>query len=376
MTQTPSRRTAALKAYGAGGVVAGALALGMGAARIAEGTRAALGGRPSDERLVRIARSPHWRDGAFHNTRAMATMPTDQLGLLRRMRGSRGRRRPSAVVPLARPGIPGVSSVPVVTWFGHASVLVELGGARILLDPVWGERCSPSRVAGPKRVHPVPVPLAELGPVDAVVISHDHYDHLDRDTIVELARTAAEFVVPLGVGAHLEAWGVAPDRVVELDWDESQTVAGVEVTCVESQHFSGRGVRRDETLWASWVLASPSGRVFFSGDTGFFDGYPAMAAAYGPFDVALMAIGAYDPGWHGIHLDPEEAVRAAVDLGSPLLVPIHWGTFVLAPHPWAEPVERLLPAAGAAGVRVAVPRPGESVDISAPAPVVAWWRQA
>ena len=140
------------------------------------------------------------------------------------------------------------------------------------------------------------------------------------------------------------------------------------VTAVESQHFSGRGLRRDGTLWASWVLAGEAGRVFFSGDTGYFDGYAGIGAEHGPFDVSLMAVGAYDPAWADIHLDPEEAVRATAELGGGLLLPIHWCTFVLAPHPWAEPVERMLVAAATEGVPVVVPRVGDRVDVSAPAP--------
>ena len=211
------------------------------------------------------------------------------------------------------------------------------------------------------------MPLEQIGRVDAVVISHDHYDHLDMATIQALAATTdAVFLVPLGVGAHLDVWGVPGARVVECDWGEGHEVGGVRVTAVESQHFSGRGLRRDGTLWASWVFPAPGGRVFFSGDTGYFDGYPGIGAEHGPFDVSLMAVGAYDPAWRDIHLDPEEAVRATVELGGGLLLPIHWCTFVLAPHPWAEPVERLLVAAASEGVPVVVPRVGDRVDVANP----------
>ena len=220
----------------------------------------------------------------------------------------------------------------------------------------------------------MPVDLDRLGPVDAVVISHDHYDHLDTDTVRALAAgTDALFVVPLGVGAHLDAWGVAPTRYVECDWGESVEVGGVTVTAVEAQHFSGRGLRRDGTLWASWVLAGPDGRVFFSGDTGYFDGYEGIGAEPGPFDVSLMAVGAYDRAWPDIHLAPEEAVQATRELSGGLLLPIHWCTFVLAPHPWAEPVERLLAAAESGEVPVVVPRVGDRVDVTAPPLLEPWW---
>lgn len=363
------------KALGFGGVMAAAAAVGTGIGRLVEPVTASMGAHPEGARLDRMRASAQWGGTTFHNRRVTSSLPSPETGALQRMRDNWSRRKPAGPIPVVTSTTPPQTTAPVVTWFGHASALLTLDGARILLDPVWSDRCSPSQHVGPKRLHPNPVGLADLGRVDLVVISHDHYDHLDMDTVVDLARsTEAMFVVPLGIGAHLESWGVAPERVVELDWEESHTQAGVSLTCVESQHFSGRGFNRDETLWASWVVAGPSGRVFFSGDTGYFDGYAELGERHGPFDIALMAIGAYDPAWRSIHLDPEEAVQATVELGRPLLLPIHWGTFVLAPHPWEEPVERLLTAADAADVRVVVPRPGESVQADQPAVVDPWWR--
>ncbi len=336
---------------------------------------AAVGARPDGARLERIRSSPQYRAGAFHNTtRGTSAMPQSQRDVFKRFRENAPVRHPSGPIPVVsaarEPAVDGVK----VTWFGHASCLVELDGVRLLLDPVWSERCSPSQHLGPRRLHAVPVPLSGLGRVDAVVISHDHYDHLDMDTVQTLARTTqAVFLVPLGVGAHLDVWGVPASRVRELDWEEAQTIGGVRVTAVEAQHFSGRGLRRDGTLWASWVLAGASGKVFFSGDSGFFEGYERIGADHGPFDASLMAVGAYDPAWHDIHLDPEEAVEATVRLRGGLLLPIHWCTFVLAPHPWAEPVERLLVAAATRGVPVAVPRVGDRVEASDRPGLDPWW---
>ncbi|GAA4413799.1 MBL fold metallo-hydrolase [Fodinibacter luteus] len=356
--------------------IAAGAASALGAlAAAGRGVNAAMGGRPSGARLERVQRSPAYRAGAFHNTtRGTAVLPTGQRDVLRRFRESSATRRPPAPIPVVSASHAPRPDGLHVTWFGHASCLVELDGVRILLDPVWSERCSPSRHVGPRRLHAVPVPLSGLGRVDAVVISHDHYDHLDMDTVRELAGlTDAVFIVPLGVGAHLDAWGVPGHRVVECDWEEGYDVRGVRVTAVEAQHFSGRGLRRDGTLWASWVLAGSGGRVFFSGDSGFFPGYARIGADHGPFDTALMAVGAYDPAWHDIHLDPEEAVEATRLMQGGLLVPIHWCTFVLAPHPWSEPVERLLVAAATGGVPVAVPRVGDRVDVGSPPGLDAWW---
>lgn len=356
--------------------IAAGAASALGAlAAAGKGVNAAMGGRPAGARLARVRQSPAYRAGAFHNThRHTSSMPTSQRDVLRRFRESSDTRHPSVPIPVVSAAREPATGGVHVSWFGHASALVEVGGVRVLCDPVWSERCSPSQHLGPRRLHAVPVPLAGLGRIDAVVISHDHYDHLDMDTIRALVDlTDAVFLVPLGVGAHLDAWGVPDHRVVECDWEEGHSVRGVRITAVEAQHFSGRGLRRDGTLWASWVVAGLTGRVFFSGDTGFFDGYARIGAEHGPFDASLMAVGAYDPAWRDIHLDPEEAVEATRLLSGGLLLPIHWCTFVLAPHPWAEPVERLLVAAATHGVPVAVPRVGDRVDVSDPPGLDAWW---
>jgi L-ascorbate metabolism protein UlaG (beta-lactamase superfamily) len=207
------------------------------------------------------------------------------------------------------------------------------------------------------------------------VISHDHYDHLDMPTIQALSATGTRFVVPLGIGAHLERWGVPPERIVDLDWYESTEQLGVVFTATPARHYSGRGVfDGDRTLWASWVIASAQQRVFFSGDTGYSAEFRKIGERFGPFDLTLIKIGASDPTWHEIHMSPEDAVRTHQDLRGKLLLPIHWGTWNLAYHAWNEPAERVLVAAHAASVRLIMPKPGEWVDVAAPAPVATWWR--
>jgi L-ascorbate metabolism protein UlaG (beta-lactamase superfamily) len=223
----------------------------------------------------------------------------------------------------------------------------------------------------------VPVPLSALPPVDAVVISHDHYDHLDVPTVRALARrSAAPFLVPLGVAAHLRRWGVPDERIVELDWGEQARIGGLTLTCTEARHFSGRGLQRNTTLWSSWALAGPVHRAFFGGDTGYTPAFAAIGAEHGPFDLTALPIGAYSERWPLIHMNPEEAVRAHLDLaGGPrgVLVPVHWATFNLGFHPWGEPARRLRAAAAEAGVRTAMPRPGERVDATAPPAATDWW---
>jgi L-ascorbate metabolism protein UlaG (beta-lactamase superfamily) len=357
------------------------LAAGGWMLRALHGAPGALGGDPASVRAV-TERSPNYHDGVFVNLdpASRSSLDREQFALIARefVRG-RGKSRPPAPIPLAAPGIfetdPGRFAV---SWLGHSTALLEIDGYRVLTDPVWSKRCSPSDVVGPERLHPPPVQLDALPALDAVVISHDHYDHLDVDTVIALAKTQrAPFFVPLGVGAHLRAWGIPEHRIVELDWDESGRVDELTLICLPARHFSGRFLERNSTLWASWGIIGPSHRAYFGGDTGYTKSFAEIGADHGPFDLTLLPIGAYNPSWPDVHMNPEEAVQAHADVtasGSGLLVPIHWGTFRLAPHPWAEPVERLLAAAEADDVEVAVPAPGQRIDPSGPASLNPWWR--
>ena len=244
------------------------------------------------------------------------------------------------------------------------------------MDPVMKKRASPSELVGPARFHPPPLPLDEMPELDVVLISHDHYDHLDKPAVIELARRGNRFVTSLGVGAHLEGWGVDPERITELDWQESATVGRVRITAKPARHFSGRTpFDRNKTLWSSWTLEGPEHRVFFIGDSGFFEGMADVGRDHGPFDLTLIKIGAYAETWPDIHLTPEDAVRIHRMVQGARMVPIHWGTFNLAFHAWNEPPERLLAAAAEAGVAVSFPRLGAFFDPAAPGPLDPWWRE-
>ncbi|MBF6206024.1 MULTISPECIES: MBL fold metallo-hydrolase [Nocardia] len=330
-----------------------------------------------------------YRDRQFHNTEPSTQVVAGSApSLLVSALTRRNAGRPRAPIPLQTPKQPTAAAALAVTWYGHATTVLEVDGYRILTDPVWSERVSPSPLVGPARMHPAPQPLADLPPIDAVIISHDHYDHLDKETVRELvARQSAPFLVPIGIGAHLRHWGVPEERIVELDWGGSVSLAdlgldrnGVDlvITCTEARHFSGRGLLRNTTLWASWSIVGPTRRAYFGGDTGYTKAFAEAGAALGPFDLTLLPIGAYDERWPDVHMNPEEAVRAHADLcgGNPghgLLVPIHWATFNLAFHGWSEPVERMVTAARAAGTTVAVPMPGQRVDPSSAPPGDSWW---
>ncbi len=338
-------------------------------------------------RLERMAASPRWTGEGFHNVHPIlpslrdpaAPRPTLRDFLL----AGGSPRYPEAPLPSADPRA-GWQRAPAsglrVTWLGHSTALIEIDGVRLLTDPVWGLRASPFALIGPKRFQPAPVRLRDVPQVDAVLISHDHYDHLDYPTIRTLARrSAVPFVTSLGVGAHLEDWGVAPDRITELDWWESHRLpgTGVVVTAAPSQHFSGRGFSdRNATAWSSFAIRSPRHAVFFSGDTGLTPEYAAIRDRLGPFDVVMLEIGAWNAAWGDIHLGPVNALQAHEWLGGGALLPIHWATFSLAMHAWDEPGDTLLAHAEKRGVPLLLPKLGESVEPAFAPPARAWWRAA
>jgi L-ascorbate metabolism protein UlaG (beta-lactamase superfamily) len=345
------------------------------------------GARASGERLARMQASPRWVDGGFRNLHPIPAglrSTTVARPTLTEFLCADPGRTPPGPLPAQDPRVawhqaPGTGLR--ATWLGHSTVLVEIDGYRVLTDPVWGTRASPFRLLGPKRFQPMPLRLRDLPAVDVVVISHDHYDHLDYPTLRALARhTQVPFVTSLGVGAHLQAWGVAPERISELDWWESHTLpgTGLSITAAPSQHFSGRGLKdRNATLWSSLVIAGPRHRVFFSGDTGLTSEYQQIRQLLGPFDLVMLEVGAYHPSWGDIHLGPANALQAQDWLGGAPLLPVHWGTFSLALHAWNEPVESLLHLAAHRHATLLMPQPGQAVEPAQAAQagtVNAWWR--
>ena len=342
------------------------------------GAYSATGSRAKDGRLAAIKSSPNWKDGKFVNTLPQSDI---RLGpILRDWFDRPSQTEPAIALPvLARQASDFVTPPEDglrITWLGHSTVLVEIDRHRVLVDPVWGERASPFASAGPKRFHAAPLPLDQLPEIDVVVISHDHYDHLDRETVLALGDKVPLYAVPLGVGAHLEHWGVAPERIVELDWWGEVRVGDLELTATPARHASGRSLTfsdRDETLWSGWAIRGPEHRVYYSGDTAMFPELADIGERLGPFDAALIETGAYNPLWVDVHMGPEQAIVAHELVRGGLFIPVHWGTFDLAVHNWTEPVERTLAAAELTGVKVAVPRPGESIVPSAAPALQRWW---
>lgn len=264
-----------------------------------------------------------------------------------------------------------------VTWLGHSSVIIEMEGLLILTDPVLGKRPSPLPFLGPRRYHrALPIEPENIPMLDAVIISHDHYDHLDYDTILRLKERARRFITPLGVGAYLEKWGIPRERITELDWWGKTTVGGfLEVIAAPGQHFSGRSLfRRNDTLWASWVLKGKKFRLFFSGDSGYSPSFREIGRRFGPFDITLMENGQYNEKWRRVHMLPEESFQAHRDLRGRVMIPIHWGTYCLSVHDWYEPAERLLLAARGHESSIVIPRIGETYTSGTVLPLTRWWR--
>ncbi|MFZ5444896.1 MAG: MBL fold metallo-hydrolase [Myxococcota bacterium] len=329
-------------------------------------------------RRERVKASKQFDGSLFRNPTGLGPeLKGNPLPLLGEYFFGDAKRAPSKPLPLVRPHDAWARPVETghrVTWLGHSTVLLELDGHRVLTDPVFGDRASPFSFAGPRRFHPVPATLDELPPLDVVLLSHDHYDHLCRTTMEALARTPVPIVTSLGVGAHLEEMGIAAERITELDWGEAIEVKGLRITATPSQHFSGRGVKRNTTLWSSFVIETSRRKVFFSGDTGLTEQFRDIAAQHGPFELVMLEVGAFHPAWGTIHLGPDNALEAFRMLGGGTLLPVHWGTFNLALHAWDEPAERLVERAGKEGLRVLTPRLGEVVEPSRVEGPTPWWR--
>jgi L-ascorbate metabolism protein UlaG (beta-lactamase superfamily) len=347
----------------------------LGVALLGASGCASLGRSATGARLERVEASPHHADGEFHNPQPIVN---DVWGALTAMCDPSPSLVPSAPLAfavdtqeLARPPASGLR----VTWFGHSSVLVELGGKRILTDPIWSERASPLGWVGPKRFSFAKQPLEALPAPDVVVVSHNHYDHLDYGTIQRLAKTNATFIVPLGVGDSLLAWGVPEARVIELDWWQHHRVGPeLEIVSVPARHASGRtGLDSDESFWSGYALLGTSARVYYSGDTGLFPGMREIGERFGPFDLTMIEVGQYGASWPDWHVGPEQAVRAHQFVKGRTLLPVHWAAFALGNHGWTEPIERTLLAAEAANVDVVTPRLGQSFEPHEEQPRAHWW---
>ncbi len=262
-------------------------------------------------------------------------------------------------------------------WFAHSAFLLQIEGKNILLDPMLGKVAAPHPLLGTNRFNKeFPIAIDELPPIDAVIFSHDHYDHLDYDSVVQLKGKTKHFYVPLGVGIHLEAWGVSASKITELDWWQDVQLESLKLICTPAQHFSGRKFNNGQsTLWSSWVIKSENENIYFSGDSGYATHFIEIGNKYGPFDLALMECGQYNKMWPDIHMMPEQTAQAGVDVKAKKIMPIHWAGFKLALHEWVDPVERLKAKAKELNLQVITPKIGEKIIIKDSINnYTNWWR--
>lgn len=310
---------------------------------------------------------PQRRDGPFVNKAAGVQSGEGKIGaiLWRYLTQKVADKTPAIALPVQKMQLAATAGASAVSKISHSTLLLELNQHYWLLDPVFSKRASPSQWLGPARFHDLPLELEQVPELAGIIISHDHYDHLDKHSIQALERRTALFIVPLGVDQHLRNWGVPAHKIVALDWWQQHQSKGVTFTAAPTQHFSGRGLfDKNQTLWASWAIKTENYNLYFSGDSGYFPGFAEIGQRLGPFDLTFIETGAYDEMWADIHMQPEQSLRAHLDLQGKILIPIHNSSFDLAMHAWYEPLERLTAAAAVYQVPVFTPIFGQKLQFS------------
>ncbi len=338
----------------------------------------AFGRKPAKNR---VEFSPQFSNGSFKNTipTSMNTDLKSSLTMIRDVVRKNEDLKPGDSLPnINFPMLDHPSNKTNVTWFGHSACMIDIDGKLILLDPMFGDSPSPFLGLGGKRFsRGLPFSIKDLPVIDAVLFSHDHYDHLDYGTIQKLRAKVRHYFVPIGVGSHLERWGIDPDSITELDWWSEVEFQGLTLAAAPARHFSGRSLHdRNSTLWSSWIIKGSESTIFFSGDSGYGPHFREIGERFGPFDLTLMECGQYDHRWAGIHMIPEETIQAHKDVKGKLLLPIHWGAFTLSFHDWTDPIERVTKAGQKEGVQILTPMIGETVVLNGgPYPEEKWWEE-
>ncbi|TYA72030.1 hypothetical protein FUA24_18855 [Seonamhaeicola marinus] len=337
------------------------------------------GGNQSEESLIKIKNSPNYNgDGAFKNQELTLASTGFKWSSIPKFFTNGNNKVPSGVLPqnkLTTEYFENEPKEPRITWFGHSALFLEMDQLNIFIDPMLGNVPAPHPLLGGSRFNKeLPISIENLPEIDLVLISHDHYDHLDYGSIQQLKDKVKLFYVPLGIKAHLTEWGISSEKIKEFDWWESAKIKGVEFVSTPARHFSGRGFKRNNTLWCSWVIKSENNSIYFSGDSGYGKHFKDIGEKYGPFDFAMMECGQYDEQWAHIHMMPEETVQASIDVQAEVIMPIHWGAFKLALHEWTDPIERSIKKAKELNVKMATPIIGEAVVVNKDYPSLDWWK--
>lgn len=372
-----SARCAPMKRLRTTMILTALILIGLAAATFLFMQQNVFGHDPAEVRLERIKRSPNYRNGAFQNVETTAVMRQDASyrGMLTDFFNKPKDNVPPKPIPSVRTDLKALTdSTPTIVWFGHSSYLIKSKGVTILVDPVFSGNASPVSFFGKAFPGADAYSVDDMPDIDMLVLTHDHYDHLDYKTITQLIPKVKKFYTALGVGAHLEYWGVPTDRIVEFDWWESQSVASdVALTAVPARHFSGRSFARGRTLWTAFVLKLHGYTLFMGGDSGYGKHFREIGEKYGPFDLAILECGQYGKDWPNIHMFPEEVATAGQDLRAKTILPVHWAKFSLALHPWNEPIQRLLKTAKEKTMDVTTPKIGEPVVVNLSYPDTVWW---
>ncbi|CAM2878814.1 MBL fold metallo-hydrolase [Paenibacillus sediminis] len=341
------------------------------------------GQKPSKEKVKTYNKLENFANGKFVNQITTSSMDNNfstTLSLLKEYIKGNPNSKPHGSIPIERPGTAfHKDDKTKITWFGHSALLLEMEGKILLLDPMLGKSPSPFPFVGSGRYSKVlPIEIEELPLIDAVIYSHDHYDHLDYESVLKLKDKVNQFIVPLGVGSHLERWGIESTRIKECNWWDEFEFSGLTFVSTPARHFSGRSLLdRNSTLWCSWVIIGQHTKIYYSADSGYGPHFKQIGQKYGPFDMTLMECGQYDKRWANIHMFPEQTVQAHLDVKGKVMIPVHWAAFTLSFHDWTDPIERVLKAAKERGVAISTPKIGEKVIVgSSEYPTSTWWRLA
>ncbi|MFD0941423.1 MBL fold metallo-hydrolase [Pedobacter boryungensis] len=331
---------------------------------------------PKGERLKKISNLANYKNGAIENQSPTPALPENvsYLMVIREMIKGNVNSIPKHPIPYEIPNFDRSEKLKL-TWFGHSSYLIQVDGLNILVDPVFSKRTSPFQFIGTKNFGGTDfLELEDLPALDIILITHDHYDHLDYNSILKLNDKTTQFVTSLGVGAHLERWGISAEKITELAWgEEISPLANLSFTAAPARHFSGRRFKRNQTVWSSFILKTKNNNIYLGGDSGYDEHFKSIGEKYGPFDLAILECGQYNKMWPLIHMFPEEVAQASIDLKAKNLLPVHWGKFKLALHDWDEPIKRLTKKAAELHVPVLTPKIGETFSLEGNQTTSQWW---